>query len=227
MIAVVEDDREIREIESYALSSAGFEVKSFSSGDEFLSFSDLPTVDLAILDVMLPGTDGVSVLKRIRENAGTRKIPVIMATAKSSEYDKVESLDLGADDYLVKPFGMLEMVSRVRAVLRRSSTSSPEGDEISYAGITVNDRNHKVEVLGEEVTLTLKEYDLLSFLMRNVGAVFSRDALLDKVWNNPYGGETRTVDAHVKTLRQKLLSLGDLIETVRGVGYRMKDVGEK
>ena len=177
--------------------------------------------DLIILDIMLPGEDGVSILRRLKDTRDYRDIPVIMATAKGSEYDKVESLDAGADDYLVKPFGMMEMVSRVKAVLRRAGRK--DNPVLTLGAITLNKAEHVVMVAGEKVALTLKEFDLLNLLMENPGIVFTRETLLDRIWMQSAGTETRTVDAHIKTLRQKLGGEGSHIETVRGVGYRIEE----
>lgn len=221
MIYVSEDDASIRELEIYALSAAGFEARGFEDGAQLLSAVREKLPDIIILDVMMPGMDGVSVLKQLKESPDTRDVPVIMATAKGAEYDKVQSLDMGADDYLVKPFGMLEMTSRVRAVLRRSGRAADA--QILVAGdIEMNLVQHTVKVSGERVTLTLKEYELLRALMAHPGMVFTRDRLLADVWNADYAGETRTVDVHMQTLRQKLGSAGGIIETVRGVGYRIE-----
>lgn len=220
MIYTLEDDESIREIEIYTLNSVGFQAKGFCEAGALYAALEEEKPDLIILDVMLPGENGVSVLKKLKENRLWRDIPVIMATARGSEFDKVESLDAGADDYLVKPFGMMEMVSRVKAVLRRSGRS--EVSVLSVGKITLNKAEHVVMVEGNKVNLTLKEFDLLQLLMENPGIVFTRETLLDRIWLQGAGTETRTVDAHVKTLRQKLGSQGTLIETVRGVGYRIE-----
>jgi len=212
MIFAVEDDDSIREIEIYTLNSVGFKAMGFSSSEALFSALRDTTPDLIILDIMLPGESGVSILQRLKASREYRDIPVIMATAKGSEYDKVESLDAGADDYLVKPFGMMEMVSRVKAVLRR--TGKKEAAILSLDEITLNKAEHVVMVSGEKIALTLKEFDLLELLMENPG--------LDRIWLQSAGTETRTVDAHIKTLRQKLGSQGAHIETVRGVGYRIE-----
>lgn len=226
MIFTVEDDESIREIEVYTLTSMGFQARGFSDGTslfEALESGQLP--DLVMLDIMLPGQSGVDILRALRSSRQWRDIPVIMATAKGSEYDKVESLDAGADDYLVKPFGMMEMVSRVKAVLRRSGAKASDG-VLTLGRITLNKPEHVVMVSGEKVALTLKEFELLELMMENPGIVFTREMLLDRIWMQGAGTETRTVDAHIKTLRQKLGAQGQVIETVRGVGYRIAEDGK-
>jgi two-component system alkaline phosphatase synthesis response regulator PhoP len=220
MIYCVEDDAGIRDIEVYTLRSTGFEAEGFQNGQAFFEAMEKALPELVILDVMLPGDDGVTILKKLRANAATRDIPVIMATAKSSEYDKIIGLDMGADDYLVKPFGMMEMVSRVRAVLRRAFPRQ-EGALLTYGGLVMNPDEHTVTADGERVALTLKEFEMLRSLLSQPGFVFTRDRLLSEIWGMDYDGETRTVDVHVRTLRQKLGSCCSLIETVRGVGYRL------
>lgn len=220
MIFCVEDDTSIREIEVYTLKSAGYEAEGFSDGQEFFASLDKTLPDLIILDVMLPGEDGVSILKKLKKAGRTSQIPVIMATAKGAEYDKVQSLDLGADDYLVKPFGMMEMLSRVKAVLRR--VKKEEDKVIALSGITISPETHRVYANGKEVVLTMKEFELLYALMSYPGIAFSRERLLAEVWELSYESETRTVDAHIKTLRQKLGEAGEAIETIRGLGYRFK-----
>lgn len=218
MIIVVEDDDSIRSLELYTLKSVGFEAIGYTNATSLFNHLEKALPELIILDIMLPDMDGVSILKEIRNKYS---IPVIMATAKGSEFDKVESLDLGADDYLVKPFGMMEMVSRIKAVLRR--VGSKENSKVALCGIEIDTSQHEVKVDGQEVVLTLKEYELLLFLMRSPEIVFSRDDLLVKIWGLSSLSETRTVDAHIKTLRQKLGSKGALIETVRGVGYKLHE----
>lgn len=220
MIAVVEDDANIREIEIYTLRSTGFEAAGFADGKSFFAAMAKTRPELLILDVMLPDEDGISILKRLRQDALTRSLPVILATAKSSEYDKVSGLDLGADDYLVKPFGMMEMVSRVKAVLRR--TRSGGSGTLSYRGLQMNLDEHTVSIQGRRLELTLKEYEVLRMLLEQPGHVFTRQQLLNDVWGIDYDGETRTVDVHIRTLRAKLGETGDAIETVRGVGYRLE-----
>lgn len=224
MIFCVEDDRGIRDLMIYALGSAGFEARGFADGGEFFRGLEEERPELVMLDIMLPGEDGIEILKRLRGNGATADIPVIMATAKGTEYDKVIGLDLGADDYLTKPFGMLEMVSRVKAVLRRSRPRDME--EVLRAGaLELNQREHTVSVNGERIMLTLKEYELLKMFLDNPGRVFTRDQLLEQVWGTSYAGETRTVDVHIGTLRSKLGVCGNAIETVRGVGYRYSSCG--
>ena len=220
MIWCVDDDSTIRDIEVYTLTQTGFEAKGFADGISMLEALKNEKPELIVLDIMLPGRDGVDVLKEIRSNPETRKIPVIIATAKGTEMDKIQSLDTGADDYLVKPFGVMEMVSRIKAVLRRCEPDEKE-EVLSVGEITLSDKKHLVTVSGEKVVLTFKEFEILKLFMSNPGIVFSRDKLLSVVWGVDYLGESRTVDAHIKTLRQKLGDAGSCIETVIGVGYRM------
>lgn len=204
----------------YTLRTAGFEAAGFESGEEFFSevkSGKLP--ELVLLDIMLPGEDGVSVLRKIKKSYPD--IPVIMVTAKSTEYDKVTGLDLGADDYVSKPFGMMELVSRVRAVLRRTGKTVGSDSILKCGAVELDIKSHIVTVDGETVELTLKEFELLRMLMKNAGTVITRDALLESVWGYEETGETRTVDVHIKTLRQKLGSGSDIIKTVRGVGYKV------
>lgn len=223
MIWCVDDDNTIRDIEVYTLTQTGFEAKGFSDGISMLEALKTEKPELIVLDIMMPGMDGVEVLKEIRSRTDTRKIPVIMATAKGTEMDKIQGLDTGADDYLVKPFGVMEMVSRIKAVLRRC-TPEEVTDVISIAEITLNDKEHTVSVNGENVALTFKEFEILKMFMSNPGVAFSREKLLSEVWGIDYLGESRTVDMHIKTLRQKLGESGKRIETVIGVGYRMEGV---
>ena len=221
MIWCVDDDSTIRDIEVYTLTQTGFEAKGFPDGMSMLEALKTEKPELIVLDIMMPGMDGVEVLKEIRGNTETRKIPVIMATAKGTEMDKIQSLDIGADDYLVKPFGVMEMVSRIKAVLRRCAPE--EIDEVLRIGeIVLDDKKHAVSVSGENVTLTYKEFEILKLFMSHPGEVFSRDKLLTEVWGSNYLGESRTVDMHIKTLRQKLGDAGKCIETVIGVGYRLE-----
>ena len=221
MIWCVDDDNTIRDIEVYTLTQTGFEAKGFADGISMLEALKTEKPELIVLDIMLPGKDGVEILKEIRSNPETRKIPVIMATAKGTEMDKIQGLDTGADDYLVKPFGVMEMVSRIKAVLRRCEPDEKE-EVLSIGEITLSDKEHLVTVNGEKVVLTFKEFEILKLFMSNPGIVFSRDKLLSKVWGIDYLGESRTVDVHIKTLRQKLGDAGALIETVIGVGYKME-----
>lgn len=222
MIYCIEDDNGIRDLIVYTLTASGFEAKGFADSTEFWSAVKEETPNLILLDIMLPNEDGISILKKIRSDNRTADIPVIMETAKETEYDKVVALDLGADDYLTKPFGMMEMVSRVRAVLRRSSKEDKKQD-LKLNDLKIDTDKHIVYANGEEINLTLKEYDLLKLFMENIGRAFTRDQLLSSVWGTEYVGETRTVDVHIGTLRTKLGKCGDYIKTVRGVGYRMED----
>ena len=219
MIFCVEDDNGIRDLMIYTLNSAGFEARGFSDGAAFLDALRDQSPELVLLDIMLPGEDGISILKRLRSDGN--KVPVIMATAKGTEYDKVIGLDLGADDYLAKPFGMMEMVSRVKAVLRRAAPVPPS-EVLSHHGIQMDTAQHIVTMDGTPVELTFKEYELLRVFMENPGRVFTRDQLLTSIWGDSYAGETRTVDVHIGTLRTKLGRCGTYIETVRGVGYRLR-----
>lgn len=226
MIWCVEDDPSIREIEVYALNSTGLEARGFADGAEFWQALQSATPELVLLDVMLPGEDGVTILQRLRGDARYRDLPVIMATAKGTEFDKVYSLDLGADDYITKPFGMMEMVSRVKAVLRRSQPKA-SASTWKLGGLTLDESQHIVTIDGERVVLTYKEYELLRLFLSHPGMAFSRDQLLQIVWNTDYAVETRTVDMHIRTLRQKLGDYGRYIETIRGVGYRLEEKDDK
>ena len=219
MIYCVEDDASIRDIEVYTLRSTGFDAEGFVDGAAFFSALEKELPSLVILDVMLPGEDGVSILKKLKASPKTKALPVIMATAKGMEYDKIVSLDLGADDYLVKPFGMMEMVARVKALLRRVM---PQKEDVTLSSddLVMNLDEHTVTVNDHRIELTLKEYELLRLFLTRPGIVFTRDQLLSDVWGVDYDGETRTVDVHIRTLRQKLGRYGDRIGTVRGVGYR-------
>lgn len=221
MIWCVEDDAGIRDIETYTLRQTGFEAEGFSDGEAMFDALKSGKPELIILDIMLPGEDGVTILKRIRSQADTCDIPVIMATAKGMEYDKVQSLDLGADDYLVKPFGMMEMVSRVKAVLRRSGDKNVQ-HILKAGGLILNTDEHTVTADGERIDLTYKEYELLRLLLSNPGTAFTREQLFDSIWGEDYAGESRTLDMHIRTLRQKLGIYSSLIETIRGVGYRLE-----
>ena len=221
MIYCVEDDAGIRNMVVYTLRSTGFEAEGLPDGAAFFEAIKKTRPQLVLLDIMLPGGDGLTILKKLRDNPATAEIPVILATAKGSEYDKVTGLDLGADDYLAKPFGMMEMVSRVKAVLRR--TTPRQDQQVLQAGaLSLNLGEHLVTVDGQRVTLTLKEFEVLRVMMEHVGQVFTRDRLLGEIWGYDFDGETRTVDVHMRTLRQKLGRCGDYIETVRGVGYRLE-----
>ena len=219
MIYCVEDDSAIRDLMLYTLGASGFQAKGFPDSTGFWQAMTEEKPELILLDIMLPGEDGITVLKRLRAASATANIPVIMATAKGSEFDKVIGLDTGADDYLVKPFGMMEMVARIKAVMRRTA---PKTDQVLTCGdIVLDEVRHIVTVDGKQVVLTLKEYELLKLLMENAGQVFTRDILLSRIWGQDYLGETRTVDVHIGTLRTKLAKGGEKIETVRGVGYKM------
>ena len=221
MIYIVEDDAEIRELEVYALKSSGFESKSFDSGKNLDEEIKVQVPDLFILDIMLPGEDGLSILKRLRAQENTKNVPIIMITAKSSELDKVKGLDLGADDYIAKPFGILEFVSRVRALLRRSGNmKSEEPEKITLGEIVLDSGTREVLVSGNSVELTYKEYELLKLLISHPGLVYSRQQILEKIWGIDFKMDTRTVDMHIKTLRQKLGEQGAIIQTVRNVGYK-------
>ena len=222
MIYCVEDDASIRELVLYTLRASGFEARGFAESGAFWEAMCEHVPDLVLLDIMLPGEDGLEILKKLRSSPLTEQLPVILATARGSEYDKVVGLDTGADDYIAKPFGMMEMVSRIRAVLRRTARQ-PSG-VLSCGGVTLDEGRHAVTVNDRPVSLTLKEYELLKLFLENIGQVFSREALLSRVWDADYAGETRTVDVHVGTLRTKLAECGGLIETVRGVGYKMEGV---
>lgn len=221
MIFCVEDDDSIQSLELYTLRSAGFEVSGFMDGDSFLKALRTERPDLVILDVMLPGISGVDLLKQMKASNDTRDIPVIMATAKGAEYDKIKSLDLGADDYLVKPFGMMEMVSRVKAVLRRCQPKQKQ-EILAVGDLVVDLVEHTVTADGERVALTFKEFELLRLFLSTPGVAFTREKLLVNIWGGGYSGETRTVDMHIRTLRQKLGRYGAMIETVRNVGYRLE-----
>ena len=224
MIFCVEDDSNIRELVVYTLESTGLKARGFEEGSSFLEALALETPDLVLLDIMLPGEDGMELLKKLKASPKTRDIPVIMVTAKGAEYDKVMGLDTGADDYVTKPFGMMELVSRIKAVLRRSAREGVrKEDSIVIGEIEMNLKKHEVMAAGEVISLTLKEYELLKRLMKNSNIVLTRDQLLEDIWGYDFDGETRTVDVHVRTLRQKLGSAGERIETVRGVGYRMSE----
>ena len=224
MIFCVEDDSNIRELVVYTLETTGFKARGFEDGREFLEALALETPELVLMDIMLPGDDGLELLKKLKASPKTREIPVIMVTAKGAEYDKVKGLDLGADDYVTKPFGMMELVSRIKAVLRRTRRDAQEPQDIIAVGeIEINTKKHEVTAAGEVVNLTLKEYELLKRLMKNPNIGMTRDCLLEDIWGYDFDGETRTVDVHVRTLRQKLGPCGEKIETVRGVGYRMSE----
>lgn len=226
LVFCIEDDKSIRDLVVYTLKRSGFDAIGFEDGAAFTEYMAKPEntkPDLILLDIMLPGEDGISILNRLRSYPNTEEYPVIMLTAKGAEYDKVMALDQGADDYITKPFGMMELLSRIRAVLRRYERSFvPAGESYVCGSISMNDRRREVRVNGELVTLTYKEYELLKLMMLHPGIVFDRDHLLNSVWGMDYDGESRTLDVHIGTLRQKLGPEGKRIETIRGVGYRMK-----
>ena len=217
LIYIVEDDESIQEIEAVSLKSSGHEVLTFGNAKDFYKKLHEIIPDLVVLDVMLPDESGNDIIKRIRNQAETRNIPVIMVTAKTSEMDLVRGIEDGADDYLKKPFSVMELISRVKALLRRTATMQQE--TIVFNEIEINNVRHSLSVNGNDVTLTYKEHELLKYLVINKGVVMSRDSIMEKVWGTDYEGETRTVDMHIKTLRQKLGSAGDYIKTVRNVGY--------
>lgn len=221
MIWCVDDDKTIREIEIYTLEQMGFKARGFADGISVIEALKTEIPKLIVLDIMMPEMDGLEVLQKIRSNRVYKDIPIIMATAKGTEMDKISGLNSGADDYLVKPFGVMEMVARVKAVLRR--TQKDAADEVVVAGmITLNEKEHKVTVDSEKIILTHKEFEILNLFVRNIGIVFSRDKLMSEIWGVDYIGETRTVDMHIKTLRQKLGKAGTQIKTVIGVGYRLE-----
>lgn len=220
MIFCVEDEANIRDLVVYTLATAGMNAKGFEEGKSFWQALALETPELILLDIMLPGEDGMEILRKLKASSKTKDIPVIMLTAKTTEYDKVIGLDAGADDYIAKPFGMMELISRIKAVLRRTQKQT-KASIYKIEKLELDTKKHEVRVAGEHVSLTLKEFELLRRLMENQGIVLTRDRLLEEIWGYDFDGETRTVDVHVRTLRQKLGEAGELIETVRGVGYRI------
>lgn len=220
MIYCVDDDNTIRDIEVYTLEQTGFSAVGFADGKALFDALEKEIPELIVLDIMLPETDGIEILKKLRSDAKYKDIPVIMATAKGTEMDKISGLNLGADDYLVKPFGVMEMVARINAVLRRTAKS--EETSITVGDITLSEAEHTVTVNGENVELTHKEFDILCLFMKNKNIVFNREKLMNEVWGSDYMGESRTVDMHIKTLRQKLGTAGGQIKTVIGVGYRLE-----
>jgi len=222
-IYCVEDDASIRELLVYTLNASGFCAQGFESAHDFFEEVEKSLPQLILLDIMLPDMDGMEILKALKNTASTSEIPIIMLTAKGDRLDKIKGLDSGADDYVTKPFDILELISRVRAVQRRSSHSSPKTTQLSCGKITINTSSHKVYTDGTEVILTYKEYELLSILIANKGSVISRSSLLDKVWGIDFQGETRTLDVHIRSLRQKLGESAKYIETVRNVGYRVSE----
>lgn len=225
MIYCVEDDGNIRELVVYTLNTTGMEACGFEDGKSFMEALAFETPELILLDIMLPGEDGLSLLKKLKSSQKTKEIPVIMVTAKGAEYDKVIGLDGGADDYVTKPFGMMELVSRIKAVLRRTKKEKMDG-QYSVGNLSIDLKKHVVFVDGKPIILTLKEFELLGRLVQNLNIVLTRDRLLEEIWGYDFDGETRTVDVHVRTLRQKLGNAGNMIQTVRGVGYRLGEIDE-
>ena len=224
-IYCVEDEGNIRDLIVYTLGVTGFEARGLHDGkalDEALSDPEKCLPDLILLDIMLPGEDGISILHRLKEDARYRTIPIIMLTARGAEYDKVQALDLGADDYVTKPFGMMELVSRIKAVLRRASSYSKD-DTVRFGRLEISEKKRSVLADGEQIVLTNKEFELLNLLVRSSGIVMTRDQLLDAIWGHDFSGESRTLDVHIATLRQKLGNAGEMIETIRGVGYRLRE----
>ena len=228
MIFCVEDEANIRELVVYTLETTGFEARGFEEGTSFFEALAEELPELILLDIMLPGEDGMEILKKLKTSGRTKDIPVIMVTAKGAEYDKVMGLDAGADDYVTKPFGMMELVSRVRVLLRRTAAAPEKVRKFYQIGlVSVDVEKHEVLVDGNPVTLTYKEFELLCYLMENEGIVLSRDRLLSQIWGYDFDGETRTVDVHIRTLRQKLGIGGSIIETIRGVGYKADSCGKR
>lgn len=221
MIYFVEDDNSIRKLVLYSLTSAGMEAEGFARPGEFWSALDRQIPQVVLLDIMLPEEDGISILKRLRASRKTKRLQVILLTAKGSEFDKVVGLDAGADDYVAKPFGMMELMARVRSALRRAEDAAPSVPILSLGKLSVDRGRHLVRVAGEDVALTLKEFQLLCLLLERPGTVFTRDQLLSTVWGYDFDGASRTVDVHVRTLRQKLGAAGNLVQTVRGIGYKI------
>ena len=226
MIFCVEDDSNIRELVVYTLNTTGMEARGFENGSELMKALASEMPELVLLDIMLPGEDGLSILKKLKSSSKTKQIPVIMVTAKGAEYDVVKGLDAGADDYVTKPFGIMELVSRIKAVLRRTKTEQSL-DVYEVENLKMDLKKHKVKVDGETVVLTLKEFELLKRLMMHQNMVLTRDRLLEEVWGYEFAGETRTLDVHIRSLRQKLGAAGELIQTVRGVGYQIGGLHEE
>lgn len=217
VIYIVEDDKNIREIETFALKNMGYDIKDFECAGDFYKEMDKKKPDIILLDIMLPDEDGLDIVKKLRLGADTRNIPIILVTAKTSEIDKVKGLDIGADDYMTKPFGVMELISRVKALLRRSNKN--EERILVIGSVCLDEERHMVTVDGTACELTYKEYELLKLLMNNAGIVTSRDTILERIWGTDFEGESRTLDMHIKTLRQKLREAGAMIKTVRNVGY--------
>lgn len=218
VIYVVEDDKNIREIEAIALKNSGHQVEMFEYAKDFFQAVKVRVPDLLLLDIMLPDADGLELVEQLRKSPATRQLPIILVTAKTTELDKVKGLDIGADDYLTKPFGLMELISRVKALLRRTEREQTE-KSLSLGNVCLDEEKHRVEVSGEVCELTYKEYELLKLLMSNAGVVTTREEMLEKVWGTNFEGESRTLDMHIKTLRQKLQESGSMIKTVRNVGY--------
>lgn len=219
LIYIVEDDKNIREIESFALKNTGYEIEDFECAKDFYHALSQKKPDIILLDIMLPDEDGLEIVRKLRVSAETKNIPIILVTAKTSEIDKVKGLDIGADDYMTKPFGVMELISRVKALLRRSSKNE---EKVLHIGtICLDEEKHLVTVDGSVCELTYKEYELLKLLMNHAGIVTSRDTILEKIWGTDFEGESRTLDMHIKTLRQKLKDAGSMIKTVRNVGYML------
>lgn len=221
IVYIVEDDASIRELESYALKNSGFETEGFETGRDFFAKMESRVPELVILDIMLPGEDGLAILKTIRNTPEYSKLPVIMVTAKTSEIDAVKGLDMGADDYITKPFGVMELISRVKALLRRIDRTHKE--TLTFSNISIDENRHIVTVDGEEIELTYKEYEILKYLMKNKGIVLTRDSLMEKIWGYDFEHGNRTVDVHIQSLRKKLGAAGETIKTIRNVGYKIGD----
>lgn len=222
LIYCIEDDENIRELVLYALNNSGFEAMGFEDASMFYECLSSASPDLILLDIMLPGDDGYLILKKLKSNPKTESIPVIMVTSKTGEFDKVKSLDMGADDYIEKPFGVLELISRIKAVLRRVKKIEENTNKICIDNLCIDNKKHLVTVDEKEIILTFKEYELLHYLMRNKNLVLSREQIMNEVWGFDYEGESRTVDVHIRTLRLKLGTAGELIQTIRNVGYKIK-----
>lgn len=223
LVYCVEDDENIRELVRYALCSQKFQAEAFPDGPSFWKAMEEKKPDLVLLDIMLPGESGLDILKKLRSQPATAGLPIIMLTARTSEYDVVTGLDAGADDYISKPFGIMELLSRVKAVLRRGGLQKPQNQDLLVCGnITMDLKKHQVTTSGKPCVLTVKEFDLLHYLMANMGIVLSRDQIMEAVWDFSYAGESRTIDMHIRSLRQKLGPAGKVIQTVRGVGYRIQ-----
>lgn len=221
MIYFVEDDVGIRELVLYTLNNTGLVTKGFADAESFWAVLQKDSPNLVLLDIMLPGEDGISVLKRLRQNPATAKLPIVMITAKDTEYDKVLGFENGADDYIAKPFGMMELLARVRRLLERTKSDSADVSVCRIGALSLDRQKRQVQVQGETVKLTRKEFELLQYLMKNKGIVLTREQLLNTIWGYDFAGESRTLDVHIRSLRGKLGECGDMIETVRGIGYRM------